>query len=35
MQVLNYGEGLRPLHVPMISEVVIQRCAVSTRKTPL
>jgi 5'-methylthioadenosine phosphorylase len=35
MQVLNYGEGLRPLDVPMISDLDMQRCAVSMRKTLL
>jgi 5'-methylthioadenosine phosphorylase len=35
MQVMNYGEGLRPLDVPMISELDMQRCAVSMRKTLL
>jgi 5'-methylthioadenosine phosphorylase len=35
MQVMNYGEGLRPLDVPMISDLDMQRCAVSMRKTLL
>jgi hypothetical protein len=32
MVVMNYGEGLRPLDVPMISDLDMQRCAVSMRK---
>jgi 5'-methylthioadenosine phosphorylase len=35
MMVMNYGEGLRPLDVPMISELDMERCAVSMRKTLL
>lgn len=35
MMVLNYGEGLRPLDVPMFSDLDSQRCAVSMRKTLL
>lgn len=35
MQVLNYGEGLRPLDVPMLSDLDLQRCAVSMRQTLL
>jgi 5'-methylthioadenosine phosphorylase len=35
MVVMNYGEGLRPLDVPMISDLDNQRCAVSMRKTLL
>jgi 5'-methylthioadenosine phosphorylase len=35
MQVMNYGEGLRPDAQPMISSDDMQRCAVSMRKTML
>jgi len=35
MQVLNYGEGLRPLDVPMLSDLDMQRCAESMRKSLL
>jgi len=35
MIVMNYGEGLRPLDVPMISDLDQQRCATSMRKTLL
>jgi 5'-methylthioadenosine phosphorylase len=35
MQVLNYGEGLRPLDVPMLSDLDMQRCAESMRKSML
>jgi purine nucleoside phosphorylase len=35
MQVMNYGEGLRPDAPPMISSDDMQRCAVSMRKTML
>jgi len=35
MQVLNYGEGLRPLDVPMLSDLDMQRCAASMRKSLL
>jgi 5'-methylthioadenosine phosphorylase len=35
LQVMNYGEGLRPLDVPMFSDLDMQRCAVSMRKTLL
>jgi 5'-methylthioadenosine phosphorylase len=35
MMVLNYGEGLRPLDVAMISGLDMQRCATSMRQTML
>jgi purine nucleoside phosphorylase len=35
MMVLNYGEGLRPLDVPMLSELDLERCATSMRTTLL
>lgn len=35
MQVMNYGEGLRPDAPPMISGDEMQRCAVSMRRTLL
>jgi 5'-methylthioadenosine phosphorylase len=35
LHILNYGEGLRPLDVPMLSDLDMQRSAVSMRKTLL
>jgi hypothetical protein len=35
MHMMNYGEGERPLDVPMMSEMDFQRSAVSMRKTLL
>jgi purine nucleoside phosphorylase len=35
MMVMNYGEGLRPLDVPMFSDLDSQRCAGSMRATLL
>jgi 5'-methylthioadenosine phosphorylase len=35
LMVMNYGEGLRPLDVPMISDLDMHRCAKSMRETLL
>jgi hypothetical protein len=35
MMVLNYAEGLRPMDVPMFSDLDSQHCATSMRKNML